>query len=112
LFFGQIFTIDILSKPLYNYSKPLNNMTTITSTQLRSNLAEIVDKVDSGEDVIMVFGKGKGAKKIRLSSTQPPKKGAFEDFLNSPAYKSFKPSKELQNHPNLKQYYKDNYYKD
>ncbi len=90
-------------------------MTFITSTELRANLAEIVDKVDSGEEVIMVFGKGKGAKKIRLSSDKNCKnnpKTRFDDFLNDPRYKNLKISKELREHPNLKEYYKENYYKD
>jgi hypothetical protein len=90
-------------------------MTVITSTQLRANLAQIVDKVDSGKEVIMVFGKGKGAKKIKVVSENNSKnnpKTRFDDFLNDPRYKSLKISKELKDNPDLKQYYKENYYKD
>jgi len=80
---------------------------TISTTYFRENLAQVIHKVvDSGEPIILVFGKGKNAKKVTLSPLIDKKTKAkktklrqlleSKNFLNRPIKPAFKQSQNIQ----------------
>lgn len=90
---------------------------TVSTTYFREHLAEIITRVaDYGEEVVLVFGKGKKSKKVNLSAlkTATPTKKAprhanLIKFLESDFYKNHKSSPELQNAKDFKEIM-DKYY--
>jgi hypothetical protein len=110
----------------------MSDTPTISSTEFRERLSEIVDLVDSGTDFIFVLGRGKRAKKIKLVSTKSSgrflkqplpvsntlsirltrKHKNIDTFINSKHYKDFRPNSELINADNLKNSLTVDYLKD
>ena len=43
---------------------------TITNTYYRQHLVDVINLVDAGQEVILVFGKGKKSKRVLLSPTK------------------------------------------
>jgi len=79
---------------------------TITTTYFRENLADVINRIaDDGEEIILVFGKGKKSKKISMSPVAKPKekKNSMLQFLESDTYKNFKPLPEFQNAKDFKE---------
>lgn len=97
-------------------------MTAITTTEFRQNLSDVIAKVIAGQEVVLVLGRGKKAKKIRLSKLQDDtqkyakkvtkiKHPHIQKFLDSHDYKKFKPSKEILDSQKLSDYAMDDYLK-
>lgn len=87
---------------------------TITTTYFRENLADVINRIaDDGEEVILVFGKGKKSKKISMSPVVRSKKKQnmpnLKNFLESDAFKNIKPLTEFQNAKDFKEIM-DKYY--
>jgi antitoxin (DNA-binding transcriptional repressor) of toxin-antitoxin stability system len=84
----------------------------ITTTYFRAHLAEVIQEVAAGTEVILAFGKGKKAQKVALSPLIPKTqtKPGLQSLLESDFYKNFKPSKEISEYKNFKDYYKKNYH--
>ncbi len=92
-------------------------MTVITTTELRHRMAEIFDRVASGEKIIVRFGK-KGDKQAVLSSdsrgktnSNLPKNHSLLGFVNSEEYQNL-PKNQFSNIKNLKEYHKEIFLKD
>ena len=85
---------------------------TISTSYFRKNLAEVINKVVDGEKVIMVFGKGKNAKQILLSNIKDnsiSEKNGFRKFAESEYFRNFKPSKDIMEYENFRDYMKKTY---
>jgi|694.fasta_scaffold18514_9 hypothetical protein len=87
---------------------------TISTTYFREHLADVISRVaDGGEEIILVFGKGKKSKKVTLSPTiskaPKKKKSSMKEFFESDYFKNFQPSPELQNAKDYKEM-RDKYY--
>lgn len=91
---------------------------TISSTYYRKHMAQIVDMVDSGKDLIVVFGKGKKSKKTVISPLKHDKEKTKEksktgnsliDLINLPQFKNKKIGKEFQEAKDYKEI-RDKYY--
>jgi antitoxin (DNA-binding transcriptional repressor) of toxin-antitoxin stability system len=94
-------------------------MTTITTSDLRENMAQIFESIQTGKDVVIRFGRGKKAKLARLSllesttATQGlPKNHSLLKFVESDFYKNLPAKAVFSNIKDLKKYYKQNFAKD
>lgn len=78
-------------------------MLTLTTTQFRQNLAEVFSKVLAGQEVELILGRGKKAKKIMLTNPANNQLGGEENikhsniqkFINSPDFKNFQADKKI-----------------
>jgi hypothetical protein len=72
-------------------------MLTLTTTQFRQNLAEVFSKVLAGQEVELILGRGKKAKKIKLTNQTNSQSGGdkiskhsnIQKFISSPNFKNF-----------------------
>lgn len=98
------------------------NMTTYTTSQFRDHLADVFAQVVGGEEVVLVLGRGRRAKKIKLTQldTHTQKKSesktAFQSkhsniqaVLQSPEFQKFKPPKELMEAQNVEDFVMSDY---
>ena len=82
---------------------------TITTTYFRQHLAEIIHKVaDEGQEVILIFGKGKKAKKVGLSPVSKKEKAKntmpnLRKVLSSEEFKARKIDPKYQNAKDFKE---------
>jgi hypothetical protein len=76
-------------------------MLTLTTTQFRQNLAEVFSKVLAGQEVELILGRGKKAKKIKLTNQTNSQSGDdsiskhsnIHKFISSPNFKNYKTDK-------------------
>jgi PHD/YefM family antitoxin component YafN of YafNO toxin-antitoxin module len=88
---------------------------TISTTYFREHLAEVITQVaDGGQEVILVFGKGKNAKKISLNEVNTVKEASKKQnsllqFSKSDYFKNHKVNPKYQEAKNFKEIM-DKYY--
>lgn len=78
---------------------------TITTTYFRDNLAEVINTVASGKQIVLAFGKGKKAKQILLSPTKEDtaRESSMIKFVDSEFFQNHKTNKNFKDAQNLKE---------
>jgi hypothetical protein len=91
-------------------------MLTLTTTQFRQNLAEVFGKVLAGQEVELILGRGKKAKKIMLTnpttaqsvSDTSSKHSNIHKFISSPNFKNFETDKKIMKAEKVSKFLLDN----
>ncbi|MEI6728333.1 MAG: type II toxin-antitoxin system prevent-host-death family antitoxin [bacterium] len=94
-------------------------MTTITTTDLRENLAEVFKSVQEGEQIIVRFGRGKKAVLVSLNLVQTtsksrklPKNHSLLKFAKSEYYQKLPANTYFSTVKDLKKHHQENFLKD